>query len=156
IDWPNDIARAPFSGPLPDVPALLLGGRLDMRTPIANARATSALLPHSRVVALPGNGHDAIDSDFTGCIDRAFRRFMDNLKVGDPCRGRDNGFRPLPQPPGSLDDFRSAPGVGGVRGRAVFATLDSVNDAIITATQLQDSQLPQRGGGLRGGRFRVF
>ena len=154
--WPNDVARAPFAGPLPDVPALLLGGRLDMRTPIANARATAALLPHSKVVALPGNGHDAIDSDLTGCIDRAFRRFMDNLQVGDPCRGRDNGFQPLPQPPRSLDDFRSAPGVGGVRGRALFGTLDSVNDAIITATQLEDSQLPTRGGGLRAGRFRVF
>jgi pimeloyl-ACP methyl ester carboxylesterase len=156
IDWPNDVARRPFTGPLPDVPALLLGGNLDMRTPIENARETAAQLPHSRVVSLPGNGHDAIDSDLTGCIDRAFRRFMDGLSVGDPCRGRDNGFRPLPQPPRSLDDFRSAPGVGGLRGRALFGTLDSVNDAIITATQLEDSQLPQRGGGLRAGRFRVF
>jgi hypothetical protein len=75
--------------------------------------------------------------------------------VGDPCRGRDNGFRPLPAPPRSLSDFRSASGVGGVRGRAVFATLDSINDAIITAIQLEGEQLPPRGGGLRGGSFRL-
>jgi pimeloyl-ACP methyl ester carboxylesterase len=156
LQWPNDVARPPFSGPLPDVPALLLGGRLDLRTPIENARATATELPHSKVVTLPGNGHDATDSDLTGCIDRAISRFFGNRAVGNPCRGRNNGFSPLPQPPRSLDDFRSAPGVGGRRGRGVFGVLDTVQDAIITAGQLSDAQLPARGGGLRGGRFRLF
>ena len=156
LQWPNDVARPPFRGPLPDVPALLLGGRLDLRTPIENARATASELPRSTVVALPGNGHDATDSDLTGCVDRAISRFFRGRTVGNPCRGRNNGFRPLPQPPRSLDDFRSAPGVGGRRGRAVFGVLDTVQDAIITAGQLSDAQLPARGGGLRGGRFRLF
>jgi pimeloyl-ACP methyl ester carboxylesterase len=154
--WPNDAARPQFAGPLPDVPALLLGGRLDLRTPIENAVATRALLPHASLVALPGNGHDATDSDQTGCIAQATSRFFRNRTVGNPCRGRNNGFRPLPSPPRSLRDFRSAPGVGGTRGRALFAVLDTVQDTIITATQLQDAQLPLRGGGLRGGRFRIF
>jgi pimeloyl-ACP methyl ester carboxylesterase len=156
LQWPNDVARPPFRGPLPDVPALLLGGRLDLRTPIENARATAAQLPHSTVVALAGNGHDATDSDLTGCIDRAMSRFFGGRTVGNPCRGRNNGFTPLPQPPTTLGDFRSAPGVGGRRGRAVFGVLDTVQDAIITAGQLSDAQLPARGGGLRGGRFRLF
>jgi pimeloyl-ACP methyl ester carboxylesterase len=156
LAWPNDVARQPFTGPLPDVPALLLGGRLDLRTPIENARATAAQLPHSSVVTLPGNGHDATDSDQTGCIARALTRFIAGTTVGNPCRGRNNGFRPLPSPPRSIKDFRSAPGVGGARGRAVFAVLDTVQDSIITAGQLQDAQLPLRGGGLRGGRFRLF
>jgi pimeloyl-ACP methyl ester carboxylesterase len=154
--WPNDLARPPFTGPLPDVPALLLGGRLDTRTPIENARATAAQLPHASVVTLRGSGHDATDSDDTGCIARATSRFFAGRTVGDPCRGRDNGFRPLPSPPQSLSAFRSAPGVGGVRGRAVFAVLDTVNDAIITSIQLETQQLAARGGGLRGGRFRLF
>jgi TAP-like protein len=154
--WPGDVARPPFTGPLPDVPALLLGGRLDTRTPIENARATAAQLPHASVVTLHGSGHDATDSDDTGCIARATSRFFAGRTVGNPCRGRDNGFRPLPSPPASLNDFRSAPGVGGVRGRALFATLDSVNDAIITAIQLEGEQLAPRGGGLRGGSFRLF
>jgi len=148
--WPNDVARQPYTAPLPDVPALLLGGRLDTRTPIENARATAAQLPHASVVTLHGSGHDATDSDDTGCIARATSRFFAGRTVGNPCRGRDNSFRPLPSPPRSLNDFRSAPGVGGVRGRAVFATLDSVNDAIITAIQLEGQQLAPRGGGLRG------
>jgi pimeloyl-ACP methyl ester carboxylesterase len=154
--WPNDVARPPFTGPLPDVPALLLGGRLDTRTPFENARATATQFPHASVVSLAGSGHDALDADQTGCVDRAVSRFFAGRTVGHPCRGRNNGFRPLPAPPRSLADFRSAPSVGGTRGRAVFGVLDSVQDSIITALQLEQSLLPQRGGGLRGGRFRLF
>jgi hypothetical protein len=97
--WPNDLARPAFTGPLPDVPALLLGGRLDLRTPIENARATATRLPHASVVSLAGNGHDATDSDLTGCIARAYDRFLAGRTVGNPCKGQNNGFRPLPQPP---------------------------------------------------------
>jgi hypothetical protein len=151
--WPRDVPRPPFAGPLPDVPALLLGGRLDLRTPVENALETATQLPHASVVTLPGSGHDATDSDLTGCIARALTRFVANRAVGNPCRGRDNGLNPIPAPPRSLSDFRSAPGVGGVRGRALFAVLDTVQDSIITAGQLQDAGLATRGGGLRGGRF---
>ena len=156
LQWPNDVARQPFTGPLPDVPALLLGGRLDLRTPIENARATATQLPHASVVTLPGNGHDATDSDLTGCISRAFSRFMAGRTVGNPCKGQNNGFSPLPQPPTSLGDFRSAPGVGGQRGRVVFSVLDTIQDSVITAGQFEGAGLPLRGGGLRGGRFRLF
>jgi hypothetical protein len=135
------------------VPALLLGGRLDLRTPIENARATAAQLPRASVVTLAGSGHDATDSDVTGCVARALRRFVGNRAVGSPCRGQFNGFRPLPRPPRSIRQFRSAPGVGGARGRALFAVLDTVQDSLITAGQLQDAHLRLRGGGLRGGRF---
>jgi hypothetical protein len=107
-------------------------------------------------VTLHGSGHDATDSDDTGCIARATSRFFAGRTVGDPCKGRDNGFSPLPSPPRSLSAFRSAPGVGGVRGRAVFGVLDTVNDAIITSIQLETEQLAARGGGLRGGHFRLF
>jgi pimeloyl-ACP methyl ester carboxylesterase len=153
--WPVDAPRPPFTGPLPDVPALLLGGRMDLRTPIENAVATAQQLPRASVVALRGAGHDVTDTDLTGCISRALSRFVAGRQVGNPCRNRDNGLNPLPRPPLSLTDFRSPPGVGGTRGRAVFAALDTVQDALITAGQLQDAQLPLRGGGLRGGSFSV-
>ena len=155
IQWPNDVSRLPFTGPLPDVPALLLGGRLDTRTPIENARATATQLPHASVVTLPGSGHDAIDNDLTGCIGTALERFIAGRTVGQPCRGRNTGFSPEPRPPRSLNDFRSAPGVGGKRGRALFAVLDTVRDAILTSLQLELAELPSRAGGLRGGRFRI-
>jgi pimeloyl-ACP methyl ester carboxylesterase len=153
LAWPDDPIRPPFTGPLPDVPALLLGGRLDTRTPLENARATARELPHSTIVALKGSGHDALDSDFTGCTAQALARFIDDVAVGHPCLDRDNGVHPTPLPPRSLRDFRSAPGVGGTRGRALFAVLDTVTDARLGALQALFAGLEVRGGGLRGGSF---
>jgi pimeloyl-ACP methyl ester carboxylesterase len=153
LAWPDDPIRPPFTGPLPDVPALLLGGRLDTRTPLENARATARELPHSTIVALKGSGHDALDSDLTGCTAQALARFIDDVAVGHPCLDRDNGVRPTPLPPRSLRDFRSAPGVGGTRGRALFAVLDTVTDARLTALQALFAGLQVTGGGLRGGSF---
>jgi len=153
LAWPGDAIRPPFTGPLPDVPALLLGGRLDTRTPLENARATSLELPHSTIVALKGSGHDALDSDITGCMAQALARFIEDVAVGHPCLNRDNGVAPTPLPPHSLKDFRSAPGVGGSRGRAVFAVLDTVTDARLAALQTLFAGLQARGGGLRGGSF---
>jgi pimeloyl-ACP methyl ester carboxylesterase len=153
LDWPGDQVRQPFNGPLPDVPALLLGGRLDTRTPIENAFATHNELPHSAVVTLKGSGHDTLDSDITGCIAQALRRFIVKVPVGHPCVGKDNGVTPGPLPARSLRDFKSAPGVGGTRGRVLFAVLDTATDARLTALQELFSGLAIRGGGLRGGSF---
>ena len=153
LRWPQDAPKRPYAGPLPDVPALLLGGRLDVRTPIENALATAGQLPRASVVSLRGAGHDSIDSDLTGCIARALDRFIADRRVGSPCSDRDNGVAPLPRPPRSLGDFRTAPGVGGKRGRALFAVLDTVQDARLTSLQQLYASLPARGGGLRGGRF---
>jgi pimeloyl-ACP methyl ester carboxylesterase len=153
LAWPGDAIRAPFTGPLPDVPALLLGGRLDTRTPLENARATAQELPHSTIVALKGSGHDALDSDITGCTAQALARFIEDVSVGHPCLDRDNGVTPTPLPPHSLADFRSAPGVGGGRGRALFAVLDTITDSRLAALQALFAGLQVRGGGLRGGSF---
>jgi pimeloyl-ACP methyl ester carboxylesterase len=153
LAWPDDPIRPPFTGPLPDVPALLLGGRLDTRTPLENARATAHELPHATIVALKGSGHDALDSDITGCTAQALARFIDDVAVGHPCLGQDNGVHPTPLPPRSLRDFRSAPGVGGTRGRAVFAVLDTLTDARLSALQALFAGLQVSGGGLRGGSF---
>ena len=135
------------------MPALLLGGRLDTRTPLENARATAQELPHSTIVALKGSGHDALDSDITGCTAEALSRFIEDVAVGHPCLNQDNGVRPTPLPPRSLADFRSAPGVGGDRGRALFAVLDTVTDARLAALQTLFAGLQVQGGGLRGGSF---
>jgi pimeloyl-ACP methyl ester carboxylesterase len=153
LAWPGDAIRPPFTAPLPDVPALLLGGRLDTRTPLENARATAQELPHSTIVALKGSGHDALDDDITGCTAQALARFIEDLAVGHPCLDRDNGVAPTPLPPRSLNDFRSAPGVGGSRGRALFAVLDTITDARFSALQTLYAGVQVSGGGLRGGSF---
>jgi pimeloyl-ACP methyl ester carboxylesterase len=153
MQWPADAPHPPFTGPLPDVPALLLGGRLDTRTPVENAIATLAQLPHGKLVTVRGTGHDVLDSDFTGCSAIALRRFIDGQAVGSPCAGVSSQIPPLPLPPASLDDFRSAPGVGGRRGRAVFAALTTVEESRLVALQFAIAGIAPRGGGLRSGRF---
>ncbi len=104
-------------------------------------------------MALKGSGHDALDSDITGCTAQALSRFIEDVSVGHPCLNRDNGVAPTPLPPHSLKDFRSAPGVGGSAGRALFAVLDTVTDARLSALQTLFAGLQVRGGGLRGGSF---
>jgi pimeloyl-ACP methyl ester carboxylesterase len=153
LQWPQDVVRPSFDGPLPDVPALLLSGRLDTRTPLENALATAAQFAHPTLVAVRGTGHDVLDSDLTGCSSTALERFIAGRPVGTPCKGKSSQIQPLPLPPQSIGDFRSAPGVGGRRGRALFAALDTTEEARIVAIQYVFSGLELHGGGLRAGSF---
>jgi pimeloyl-ACP methyl ester carboxylesterase len=155
--WPDaDGISPPSTAPLPDVPALILDGRLDMRTPLENGRVLAQELPHARVVTVPGTGHDELDSDMTGCADVALRRFVDGAQVGDPCHGRTNAVDPLPVAPHGLSGFRVAPGTHGARGRVVSAALVSALDARVAVLQdLYAGFSKLRGGGLRGGSYEL-
>jgi pimeloyl-ACP methyl ester carboxylesterase len=124
--WPGaDGISLPSQAPLPDVPALILDGRLDLRTPLENGRQLALELPHARVVTVPGTGHDELDSDVTGCTAIALRRFVNRERVGDPCSGKTNAVEPYPIAPRALSAFRAAPGTSGARGRVVSAALVS-------------------------------
>jgi pimeloyl-ACP methyl ester carboxylesterase len=151
--WPQDVVRPASTAPLPDVPALLLGGGLDMRTPVENATATAALLPRATVVRVAGAGHDVLDSDVTGCAQRALARFAARRAVGRPCAGKDNEVLPVPLPPRTLAVYRSAPGVPGRRGRIVSATVETAEDARISVLQDLFAGVTVAGGGLRGGSY---
>jgi pimeloyl-ACP methyl ester carboxylesterase len=155
LRWPEgDTPAAPSTDPLPDVPTLLLSGRLDTRTPLENSRELLPLLPHGQLLSVGGTGHDVLDSDITGCAARALRRFADGRAIGTPCRGRSNAVAVLPRPARSVSAYRRAPGVAGERGRLLFATLDTIVDAQISALQtLYAGFTKVQGGGLRGGRF---
>jgi pimeloyl-ACP methyl ester carboxylesterase len=153
--WPAMQPTPPSSEPLPDVPALLLSGRLDMRTPLEGARRVAQELPRGSLVPVPGNGHDELDSDITGCTQTALKRFAAGRKVGDPCKGRTNQVDVFPVPPRGLSDYRRASGVPGDRGRAVLAIIDSVTDARVTALQRLVAELPDHAGGLHGGWMNV-
>ncbi len=157
--WPGTPgSRAPSHAPLPDVPTLILGGGLDTRTPIENAHQVAALLPRATVVEVPGNGHDELDTDYTGCATRALGRFMRDAAVGTPCAKVSDRPKIAGRPPLHLEDVAPARGVSGTRGRVVTATLDTVADAIDMLVArwtagLDHDALPTRGGGLRGGRY---
>jgi pimeloyl-ACP methyl ester carboxylesterase len=155
--WPDgDGISQPSVAPLPDVPALILDGRLDLRTPLENGRLLARELPHARLVAVPGTGHDELDSDVTGCAAVALKRFVDRAHVGDPCKGRSNAVEPFPIAPRALREFRIAPGTSGKRGRVVSAALVSAVDARVAVLQDLYAGFAQlRGGGLRGGWYEL-
>jgi pimeloyl-ACP methyl ester carboxylesterase len=155
LRWPQgDAPAAPSAAPLPDVPALLLSGRLDTRTPLENARELLPSLPHGQLLTVTGTGHDVLDSDITGCAARALKRFADGQKLGTSCRGQDNAVSVLARPARSIAAYRRAPGVAGDRGRLLFAALDTIVDAQVSALQTLFAGYTRiQGGGLRGGRF---
>ncbi|HEU4975846.1 MAG TPA: alpha/beta hydrolase [Baekduia sp.] len=153
LRWPRgDRFTPPSLAPLPDVRALVLSGRWDTRTPTENARELLPSLPHGQLLTVGGTGHDVLDSDITGCAAKALRRFAAERRIGTPCRGRSNAVPMLARPARSLRGYRPAPGVRGVAGRVIGATLDTIADAQNTALQTLFAGFPEvHAGGLRGG-----
>jgi pimeloyl-ACP methyl ester carboxylesterase len=138
---------------LPDVPALILSGRLDMRTPAENGRAVARLLPRARVVEVPGNGHDQLDTDVTGCIMVALERWIAGRRVGSPCKGTGNQVEVLPRPPRALSELGPTRQVPGRRGSVALAALETAREVHFAAYEAVFAGLDARGGGLRGGSF---
>jgi pimeloyl-ACP methyl ester carboxylesterase len=158
--WPHAPVAPVFgSGPLPDVPVLLVEGEDDLRTPLENARRTAALFPRSRIVVARATGHSAIGSDFSGCALRAFGRFVQNRPVPARCPRQRRAFPPSPPPPLRLADVPRLTGTPGERGRTVAAvklTLRDVAEDSLTELIFDPSDPDiARGGGLRGGRYRI-
>jgi pimeloyl-ACP methyl ester carboxylesterase len=158
--WPVLPAEPVFGpGPLPDVPVLLLEGEEDLRTPVESAQRVAAAFPQAKLVVAPATGHSALGSDASGCTERAFARFFRDQPVSTTCRRQPREFPPLPPPPTALRQVPPAAGVGGARGRAVTAlalTLRDVGEDALTGLIL-DNRDPDlaRGGGLRGGHYRI-
>ena len=72
MEWPDSPSSATPSPPLPDVPALLIVGQQDIRTPTEDGREVAALLPRSTFVSVPNTGHSVIGN--AGCVEAAVRR----------------------------------------------------------------------------------
>jgi pimeloyl-ACP methyl ester carboxylesterase len=164
--WParSGPIATPAIGPLPDVPALLLTGGMDVRTPVADARAVAAQMPRARIVSVRRAGHDVLSWDFMGCASRAARRF---LAGGEPgrCGPGPQLASPYPAPPHSLRDLSFA---GKSRRTAVAVAFTTLDAAVGTLGRLSNlsSDPPAAAlrrlvggrlmtGALRGGRYSV-
>jgi hypothetical protein len=157
--WPNS-PQEPENGPgpLPDVPVLLLEGEDDLRTPVENAQRVAAAFPRASLLVAPGTGHSVLGSDASSCSRRAFEAFFLGHRVNTHCRRRARDFPPTAPPPESIEGVRPV-GARGRRGRSLGAlalTLRDVSDDSLTAFILDpaDPDLA-RGGGLRGGHYRL-
>jgi pimeloyl-ACP methyl ester carboxylesterase len=88
------VPRAPdpaWTAPRPDVPVLLIAGRLDAVTPPAWAKEVAGLLPRSRVLEIPGLGHFPDGLDHPECLDEVLASFYDSARpdrVDTSCIGR--------------------------------------------------------------------
>jgi pimeloyl-ACP methyl ester carboxylesterase len=157
--WP-DAAPAPAPpGPLPDVPALVLSGAQDLRTPTSQARAIAAMIPGAQLLVVPYTGHSVLGSDFSGCATRGLTAFFAGAPV-QPCGPTANMFAPTPITPERLSAVRPPSGLAGKPGRTLVAVLDAVVDLdrqLIGATIQAGRELPSGSsfGGLRGGYARL-
>ncbi|MCU0307033.1 MAG: alpha/beta hydrolase [Thermoleophilia bacterium] len=152
LGWPDDPAALP-DAPLPDVPALLLSGRQDVRTPLESARAVAARLPRARLVAVPGRGHSLLANE--PCARAALARFLAGRDPGRACER----LAAIVVPPAPVARFAALRPVAGlpprpgraVRGAAV--TLAGLGLALPAFATEVDGAVRMRG--LRGGTLRL-
>jgi pimeloyl-ACP methyl ester carboxylesterase len=149
IDWA--VATNPplitGSGP-PNVRVLLLDGRDDTVTPVADAQAVAALYPQSTLLVVPDMGHAVLatnESSSAGCVRRALRQFLRAAPVSG-CPDTPPRLRPVVPAPESLEQLAAWPSLRGARGRIVRAVLETLADVRLTSR----SKLLRRRG-LRGG-----
>ena len=155
--WPMAAARpALVESPLPDVPALIIDGRYDLRTPPVFAAGLAARLKRAQLLTIPFAGHSPLANDTTGCARAAVRAFLANARVRR-CRGGSDPFAARAAAPVTLARVKPARAVRGVAGKALTATIltvDDVLDQLDVGTGFRPELSAQvRGGGLRGGRF---
>ena len=150
LRWPVPFRPAPAPpGPYPDVPALLLQGEEDLRTPPSASAAVAARLPQAQRVVVPGVGHAVVAADPSGCGQRRLHGFLEGRRVGGRCPRVPTGVPPVEVPPVRFAAMRTRPGLPARAGR----TIDAVRATLVDVAAAAALAVP--GGGLRGGRYTV-
>jgi pimeloyl-ACP methyl ester carboxylesterase len=157
--WPDASPAPPSAEALPHVPALILSGAQDLRTPTSNALGVAGLIPSAQMLVVPSTGHSVLGSDFSGCAQAAVNAFFAGSAV-QPCQPSRRLFAPTQIAPTKLSGVRPPVGFSGKPGRTLTAVLDAILDLereVITATLQADAELPLGSsfGGLRGGYARL-
>jgi pimeloyl-ACP methyl ester carboxylesterase len=156
LPWPAT-ATVPEDVPAayPAVPALILVGSADVRTPVENARAVQALWPGAGVVTATATGHDVLGSDASGCAMRVVRRFLAGAAAADgACRASNGLDHPVTRFPRRIASLPPTGGHGGA-AKALTAALLTAQDARqIAITIASGTGEAGRMGGLRGGTVR--
>lgn len=145
--WPgNDRPPVRLEAPLPDVPALLINGTLDLRTPVEDAAAVAAQLPRAQLLPVRGAGHAVLANGYP-CAHRALASFLSGAEAGR-CGAGPRRAVIAPAPRRATDALRS-----------VVLTLDDVLEQVRLTVFTKSRFLVGkflfyvRAGGLRGGRY---
>jgi pimeloyl-ACP methyl ester carboxylesterase len=159
--WVEASPAPAATAPLPDVPALILEGELDLRTPVEGAQRVAAQLPQSTLLTIPATGHSTLGSDSSSCTLDAVSRFLANRSVATTCDDPPRAAPADPPSPVSLAEVTPVKRVPRAVGRvlkAVELTLTDTEDQASTQGILSFNRGDAgavRGGGLRAGKFRV-
>lgn len=153
LRWPEAVTAPALAPPrYPSVPALVLQGGEDLRTPPEASARVAAQLPGARRLVVPGIGHAVLGSDRSRCADRQLARFLAGRSVRSRCPRVPTQVPPAPVAPTALSQLPPARGLPGRVGRtlgAVGVTLDDL------AFALSPAFLSSSGSGLRGGTYRA-
>jgi len=127
--WPPQARRSGIgSGPLPNVPVLVLAGERDLRTPASNAAAIAGRFPQGRLLTVPGVGHSVLGADFTTCSGDAVKTWLNGGVPPTRCPRSPMLVNPIGAFPASFGALRPA-GAAGVRGRTLTAVAKTVREA---------------------------
>ena len=154
--WPSAPTEpAIATGPFPPVPALVLSGEDDLRTPLATAVAVAKQLPRATLVSVPDAGHSVLDWPNAGCARRALRDFLANRSIKLCPRGKKRVVPLEPIAPAALTQLSPIRGVPGRAGRTLAAVKRTLEDA---GMQFDANYFSPLGvgvalPGLRSGRF---
>jgi pimeloyl-ACP methyl ester carboxylesterase len=153
LHWAYASPPPVLGGAYPAVPALILQGGEDLRTPPAVSARVAARLPGAVRVVVPGVGHAVVGGDPSGCGVRRLLAFLHGRPASVPCR-RVATLVPaegvLPRTLGQVAPTRGVPGRAGRTVAALDATFDDLTFALSPALGS-----PLAGPGLRGGSFRL-
>ena len=150
-DWPPTPRpeAVPYAGP--DVPVLVLAGRVDLRTPLEDARRTAAQYPNAQLLAVRDVGHSVLDSDVTRLRARRDGRVPGGRSVV-PCPRAQSGVPSRRTRPPTLGALRPT-ALSGLAGRtlsAVTVTLTGIGFDVAASPPDGTTRYP----GLRGGYVR--
>jgi hypothetical protein len=135
------------------VPALLLQGEEDLRTPPETSVRVAAQIPGAQRVTVPGVGHAIVGADVSGCGVRQLLRFVAARPVRSRCPRVATDVPATAVPPTAFAQLAPARGLPPRTGRTV-AAIDATLDFLDLAGSPAFDAL-RRGGGLRGGRYRL-
>jgi pimeloyl-ACP methyl ester carboxylesterase len=155
LGWRAASPTPPAAGALPPVPALVLAGGGDLRTPVEDARAVAARLPLApQVVTIPWVGHSVLSSEMAKekCAAAALAAFFADTAIPG-CTTTRAPIDLATRPPRTLAEQPTVGTLRGRLGRTVGAALDTVTDLRRQALYeaIEHGALPARVGALRAG-----
>jgi pimeloyl-ACP methyl ester carboxylesterase len=164
--WPYATPAPPAAqAPLPNVPALILSGESDLRTPMADARALAAQIPDSQLLVVPYAGHSVLTNEPTSCAMDALQAMFAGHVVR-PCKplAVPQVLKLPPLPPPRIVAVAPSRGYPGLPGRTLHAVSltfgDLSREVLLALLESLSSASPFKapvlsGGGLRAGWYQL-